>query len=146
MYCTIKLIIFLLQYLRSSVFICIVLQVPLSQWSKYFAPLLSVSYILIILSVKTNLFLFSCFLRVLSWVPFGQLSTVLWFSVWYQYCLLLMLDYFWSCHFLRALHTVKQSIKKKYFLLIYIVLQVSFTQWSSYFSPLINKTRKIQHT
>ena len=126
-------IIFLFRRLCSSVLNCIVLQDSFSQWSTYLAPLISVLSISSPFWVKTNFFL-QLFAVILFRAPFCWLLIVLWLTVWHQDFALSMLAYCWGYHWLRALHPVNKIILKSPSVLIQIVLQVSFSQRSTYFS------------
>ena len=109
-----------------------------------FSFLLSVLFISSTFWVKT-IFSLHLFNVILYRVTFCQLSIVLWSPALYQYFSLLMLAHFRGYHCLRAVHIAKQSILKYSPVLFFIVLQVSFSRWYIYLSPLKNTTQKIQH-
>ena len=86
---------------------------------------------------------------IISLVSFCRISIFLWFPVCHRDFALLMLSHCWVYHFLRAVHPAKQSFFKCSYVLIRIVLRVSFSHWSTYFDPLkiynTKNTTVIQH-
>ena len=64
---------------------------------------------------------------------FFCLLILLWFTVWHQYFSLLILAHCWCYHWIRTMHPAKQSILKFSSVLIRIILQVSFSRWSTNF-------------
>ena len=138
-------IIFLSRHFFSSVLIIMFLRVYFSQWLTGFAPLLSVLSISSSFWVKIN---FSCqqFAVIFLEVHFCWLSIILWLPVWHQYFSSSMLAHYWGRHWIREVHPAKSSILKCSSVMIHIVLQFSFSHWSTDFSSFKNYNAKKYNT
>ena len=77
---------------------------------------------------------------------FCRISIVLWLPVWHQYFALFMFACYLEYHWIRVVHTEKQSILKCSSVLIHNFILVSFYQWSIFFSSFEKHNTNIEHS